>query len=283
MQRLAFVNREWLWYLSQDQNSSPQEKSLPEYCYNIFEKFGRTYLKALPKLSDTITADIKGLALCKTVEDIKKVVKIDWLRLGKLSGIGIRGKRYVEMETERDLKREGLWNFVPEKDEAALELLFDKSKLPTNQDGSRVQGIGRILEQWLKQDTAPQIEKMAGPLEYFGQQAYLWGPEALADFNKGMALGLDGFLDEDGQPVGESLRANVYWFLLMAWPEIKELLESNPRKTVTDLHEWMLPFMRHGITSLIDVETLRDVCGPLPGGIGLKLRPLSSHSARSSD
>jgi len=58
----------------------------------------------------------------------------------------------------------------------------------------------------------------------------------------------------------------------MAWPEIKQMVEAKPKKTVTDLYVWILPFMRHGMTSLIDLETLRDVCGPLPGGIGLKLR-----------
>ncbi len=121
-----------------------------------------------------------------------------------------------------------------------------------NSKAVRVEGVGRILEQHLKQDTAPQFDKIAGLEEYFRRVAYLWGPEALADFNKGMALGLKSFLDEDGQRVGESIRANIYDFLLMAWPEIKEMLEVKRRKTVTDLHTWMLPFMRHGMTSLID-------------------------------
>jgi hypothetical protein len=94
---------------------------------------------------------------------------------------------------------------------------------------------------------------------------------------------MTGFLDENGQMVGESVRANIYGFLLPAWPEIKEMLESTPKKTVTDLHKWMLPFMRRGITSLLDVDALRDICAPMPGGIGLALRPLTSRSASSSD
>lgn len=119
-------------------------------------------------------------------------------------------------------------------------------------------------------------------IEYWSKLAYLWGPAALADFNKGLAAGLNGFLDEDGRLAGESVRANIYWFLLIAWPEIKAMLESNPRKTVTDLHEWMLPFMRRDMCSLIDLDSLRDVCAPMPSGIGLQLRRLSSRSARPS-
>lgn len=278
MERMTPVDSEWKWYVAQDYQPVAHNKYLPDYCYNIFEKFGRTLLKAFPKFSDTITVigDIKQMALWKTIEEVKRNVRIDWLRMGSVVGIGKRGQRYVEMEAEGNLKREGLLDFVPEKGEAGLGLIFEKSKLPTNQEGSGVQGVGRILEQQLKEDTASQFEIMTGKEEYFRQVAYLWGPEALADFNKAMARGLKRFLDEDGEMVGKSVRANIYEFLLIAWPEIKEMLEAKPRKTVRDLHRWMLPFMRHGMTSLIDVETLRDVCGPLPGGIGLKLRPLSS-------
>jgi hypothetical protein len=69
---------------------------------------------------------------------------------------------------------------------------------------------------------------------------------------------------------------------LLAWPEIQTLLETTPKKTVSDLHEWMKPFMRVGITAYIEVNTLRDVCAPPPVGIGLSLRPLKSRLPQSS-
>jgi hypothetical protein len=73
----------------------------------------------------------------------------------------------------------------------------------------------------------------------------------------------------------------TYSFLLLAWSENKEMQMSYPRKTITDLHKWMLPFMRFGITSLIDVGTLRDICADKRnGGTGLKLRPLKPSSSK---
>jgi hypothetical protein len=99
----------------------------------------------------------------------------------------------------------------------------------------------------------------------------------MKDYNQGIAEGLAGFIDENGQLVGETNRFGTYSFLVLAWPEIKEMQSSQPRKTITDLHKWMLPFMRHGLTSRIDVETLRDICASKrSGGIGLSLRPLKS-------
>lgn len=111
------------------------------------------------------------------------------------------------------------------------------------------------------------------------QWAYLWSPEAMPEFYTGMVEGMRGLLDENDRLVGESPRANVYNFLLLAWPEIKEMLDSNPRKTITDLHDWMMPYMRIGVVNLVDLDYLRDVCAPTSqSGIGLQLRPLSSRS-----
>lgn len=203
--------------------------------------------------------------------------------MGTVIGMGIRGMRFVEKEAENVLKREGVWGLAPKNGASDMALVFDQSRLERMAKDGGIKDVGRGLEQILKEDTEAHIERVPGMIEYWGQLAYLWGPAALADFNKGLAIGLKGFLDEEGQPVGESVRSNIYDFLLMAWPEIKEMLESNPRKNLTHLHKWMLPFMRDGMTSLIDVETLRDVCAPMLGGIGLALRPLSSRSARPSD
>jgi hypothetical protein len=286
MERLAPVNSELTWHLTKEANPVTHEKCLPDYCYNIFEKIRRTMFKVLPDFSDTIaiTGDGKALADCKTIEDVKRVVRINWLCMGAVFGMGIRGKRFVEMEIESALKREGVWGLVPKNGSAGMALVFDQSRLEKMAKEGGIKDVGRGLEQILKEDTVPHIEKLTGQTEYIAQLAYLWGSDALADYNKGLAAGLNEFLDEEGQPVGENVRKNIYEFLLLAWPEIKEMLESKPRKTMTDLHKWMLPFMRDGMCSLINVETLRDVCGPVRyDGIGLVLRPLSRRSASPSD
>ena len=100
--------------------------------------------------------------------------------------------------------------------------------------------------------------------------------------HEGFAEGFNSFIDEVSQLAGESPRTGIYGFLLLVWPEIKAMLESNPRKTLTDLHEWLQPFMRRGLLTNLDIDTLRDVCAPPPSGIGLSLRPLKVRSAKSS-
>jgi len=104
----------------------------------------------------------------------------------------------------------------------------------------------------------------------------------MAEFNAGMAEGMTSFLDLEGQLTSESSRFGIYTFLLLVWPEIKAMLDANPKKTLNDLLEWMKPFMRLGITAYIEIDTLRDVCAPPPSGIGLSLRPLSFRQPKSS-
>ena len=283
--RLAAVHSELIWYLTKEANPVAHEKCLPDYCYNIFEKIRRTFLKALPKFSDTITVtgDSEALKACKTIDDAKRVVKIDWVRLGTVIGIGIRGMRFVEKEAENTLKREGVWGLVPKGGASNLTLVFDRTRLEKMAKAGGIQDMGRGLQQILKENTAPHIEKMPAMIQTLGQLAYLWGPDALAKLNEGVAIGLKEFLDEEGRPINESVRQNIYEFLLLAWPEIEEMLNAKPKKNVGDLHKWMLPFMRRDMCNLIGPDYLRDVCAPMPSGIGLALRPLSSRSARPSD
>ena len=283
--RLATVHTELTWYLTREANPVAHKKCLPDYCYNIFEKIRRTFFKAFPNFGETITltGDSEALKACKTIEDAKRVVKIDWVRLGTVIGIGIRGMRFVEKEAENTLKREGVWGLVPKNGVAGLALVFDQSRLKKMSKACGTQDVGRGLEQILKENTAPHIENMPGMIQTLCQLAYQWGSDALAKLNEGVAIGLKEFLDEEGQPVNESVRSNIYEFLLLAWPEIKEMLEAKPKKTVGDLHKWMLPFMRRDMCNLVGPDYLRDVCAPMPSGIGLALRPLSARSARPSD
>jgi hypothetical protein len=280
MSRLDSVKSEWIRHFASKQESEPPERRLPGYCYNIFEKFGRTTLNGFPKLEETITGDIAGLASCKDVEQAKRLIKIDWVRFGRLFGILIRQERFVKTDWEGQVQREGLFsNEAPVGD---LTWLVEGSKWPLNQDSSGVLNVGKFFAEGLKTETSPHFEGLFVRVEYYARLAYLWGCDALADMCRGMASGLTGFLDETGQFVGVNNRENLYWFLLIAWPEIKEMLESKPRKTVPDLYEWMLPFIRERLPGDVSLEILRGACAPPPSGIGLSLRPLKSRRSKSS-
>ena len=140
----------------------------------------------------------------------------------------------------------------------------------------------KVFAVMLNQYLAPWIAQIQTLQPQFNGLAYQWSAAAMDEFNQGFADGFNAFMDVSGQLVGESGRAGTYGFLLFAWPEIRAMLESDPRKTMSDLHEWLKPFMRRDIITYIEIETLRDVCAPPPSGIGLSLRPLNSRSLPSS-
>lgn len=72
----------------------------------------------------------------------------------------------------------------------------------------------------------------------------------MIEFNEGFTDGLTGFMDRDSRLTGESNRSGTYAFLLLAWPEAKAMLEAYPRKTLTDLHQWMKPFHARGYCAI---------------------------------
>lgn len=280
MERGKPLIAEMLWVLQERPGEESHEKTLPDYCYNILDVFQKTYFKGFPLLSETVMViDPAGLKTAKTVEEAKKVLRVDWKNLGRLIGLATRCIRFAELEAAND--SDGLGDMTPEKSKELLTLIYGDSWVQSNPASIGVANIGETSAVMLNQYIAPSVSKLES-IPAMGIAASQWSPEAMVEITKGMAEGMESFINNDGQLAGESRRAGIYTFLLLAWPEIKAMLDGSPKKTVRDLHEWMKPFMRVGVCTLIDIETLRDVCAPPPSGIGLSLRPLKSPSKKSS-
>jgi hypothetical protein len=79
-------------------------------------------------------------------------------------------------------------------------------------------------------------------------------------FNEGIARGMAAFVDQSGQFVGETERANIYWFLLIVWPEIQAMQTAKPAKTRNDFDIWLRPFVDCGIVSISSFSQLLDIC-----------------------
>lgn len=283
-QRMESIVSELIWHLNAGGKSAVRQKRLPEYCYNIFDKYQRTILKILPKLHETVKGDGEGSKQCKTACEAKQLIKVDWLRLGRVFGFLLRAKRYVALESAGEIK--GLDLFAVDS-VMQKENIQPRSQAPQKKsanDASAGKSKGSIWESWLRNKTEAELQSADELLASINHGAFEWGPAAMAHFNRGMAEGLESWIGENRKFAGETSRANIYWLLLLGWPEIREMLEAKPKKTITDLWTWMLPFTREGDGSAIDLDTLRDVCEPVRyGGIALSLRPLSSRSAKSSD
>jgi len=269
---------ELIWVLVGGKDLDQHGKTLPDYCYNIFEVFRKTYFKGFPFLSETVQVTSQAeLESAKTIEAAKKVVRLDWKNLGRIFGIAARCFRYAELEAGDDLKSDEIDD--PQK---ICTMVFGKQWVMENQAKIISESLEHLFSEALKQLIEPQMVVLETMRPKWEALAYQWSPAAMVEFNEGMAEGINGFLDENGLLAGESRRSGIYGFLLLAWPEINAMLQSSPKKTLSDLHEWMQPFMRVGLTAYHEIDTLRDVCAPPPSGIGLSLRPLKSRRSKSS-
>jgi len=258
------------------------EVMLPDYCHNILQVLRKTCFKGIPTIEETVSYDAKQLQECKTLEEIKTVIKMDWMKVGMAFGVLMRLQRFGEMEMQEQMDEDFFSDGAKEEKGELFELYFGKRWLQTKQAEMGGGNDEASFESHLMTRFNALFENIAKAFAASNHNAYQWGPQAMIELNQGMGEGLSGFLDEDGQLAGQSNRLNIYWFLLLVWPEIKEMQASQPRKTITDLHEWMLPLMWAAIVANIDIEALRDICANPPGGIGLQLRPLSSFGPPSA-
>ena len=269
---------ELLWVLNGRQNEDEHAKILPDYCYNILDALRTTYFKNFPALTDTIYIKNSGeLSGAKTIEDAKKVVQVDWKNLGRMCGIGVRCLRFAELEAANGVDGEGFGDCTPEKAKEIFTVICGRQWVMKNAARIAAENPDKLFSEMLNEFIASYVNKLVPAGLTCGAFAWQWSATAMLEFQEGFTAGLDGFLDEHGQLVGETNRSSTYIFLLLAWPEIKAMLEANPKETITDLHAWMLPFMRVGVTTYLDIDQLRNVCAPVSQkGIGLSLRPFKS-------
>jgi len=277
------IMTEMTWVLLGRQELARHEKILPDYCYHIFDVFQKTYFKGFPLLEETVlVTNPEGLPAAKTIEAAKKVVRLEWKNLGRLFGMAARCVRFAELESAEDLNEAGLDDLTPGKTQELFTVICGRKWVEENSAVMAAESVEKAFSRLLNQYLAGWIAAFQAMQPQLNDLAYQWSPAAMLDFNAGLTEGLASFLTVDGQLAGESGRSGIYGFLLLAWPEIKVMLAATPNKTLRDLHEWMQPFMRVGITAYIEIETLRDVCAPPPSGIGLSLRPLTPRPSSAS-
>jgi hypothetical protein len=273
----VFFEMLWVWSGCPDEDR--HNKTLPDYCYNILEAVRRTYFKNVPGMTDTINVkDRAALSGAKTIEEAKKVIQMDWRNLGRICGIGLRCCRFAKMEAETVVNGEGFGNMPPEKRKELFTVIFGKQWAAGKAKRISSENPDNIFAELFNQHVDQWSKEINSTFANMSSVASLWSPAAMCEFYAGFGEGLASFVDETGQLVGQTNRSDTYVFLALAWPEIKAMQESHdPRKTLTDLHQWMLPFMRMAVTPFLDIETFRDVCAPpSQAGIGLSLRPLRS-------
>jgi hypothetical protein len=185
-------------------------------------------------------------------------------RLGA-RGKGCRGNltrcAFVELEADSMLALEP--EFTPEEAMEFAELYCDGPWLEGVIAEWEAKNSGKPLEEILPKEIAGCLEGIKAKVPPLEQLAYQFGPKAMVDYSRGRAVGLDSLVDEGGEITGKSRREFIYFFLLLVWPEIKEMQEANPPKTRNDLWEWMKPICYAGFVETNDLDPLLDVCDDL--------------------
>lgn len=266
MERWEPVSKEMNWVISGRPNDAQHQKILPDYCYHIFDLYARTIFKSITPISEVITiTDKERAATAKTVEEARAAMKIDWDKMGSVFSAGERAMMFFENEAEPLLKRDGLLDLPPEKDDEIYQLFIGdrwmKAKLAEIQALDKAKPVEEIIE---KQITAlEETTKKAVP--EWHQKARDWEPGATTKFHTGAARGSAGFLDQDGELHGERKikLKNTYEILLICWPEIEAILKAKPPKRMEDLWNWLVPFSHPYWIEIQDLDQLVSLARPI--------------------
>ena len=131
VERFKPIMTELLWVLLGRNDAAQPVQILPEYC--IFDVFQRTYFKGLPLFSETVEIiDPSAMTTAATIENIKKVLRIDWKKLGRMTGIGMRCIRFAKLEAAQELENEGLDEMSPAETDELLVVIFGRPWVEAN-------------------------------------------------------------------------------------------------------------------------------------------------------
>ena len=263
MERWEPVCNELKWVIGGRASEQEHQKILPDYCYNIFDLYKRTIYIEFAPITDVITIkDNQRAATCKTVEEAKQVMTVDWNKLGSVFSAGERCTMFFENEAEPLLKQDGLLDLSSEQDKEIYELFIGdrwmNKKLAEIQAHDPSKPVEEIIEARLT--ALQETTKKAVP--DWHQKAREWEPGAVTEFHKGVAKGSAGFLDKAGELKGERKikLKETYEILLICWPEIDEMLKAKPPKTRNQLWDWLRPFSYAQWIEIQDLDQLNRLC-----------------------
>jgi hypothetical protein len=249
LQRLEPVLLELFQIIADPDRPKGKETALPKYCYNILLMLRRTYFKALP------------------VDAASRCASLDWGCLGQVIGAGVSSLQFGQSHLLDALAKEGLENLSEAEMTQLVRFVFPNSEEEKQSDlWPQIPGV--TVQEMVANHFAIGTAELWEEINVCNQSAFHFGPDALVALQAGMAKGMSAFVGGDGQFLGETPRANIYWFLLLAWPEIRDFQESKPTKTRKDFNDWICPLAASGLVSISDFDQLLDVCDD----VGLKFK-----------
>jgi hypothetical protein len=264
MERWEPVSKELGWVISGRQDAAQHQQILPDYCYHIFDLYSRTIFKTMSPLSEVLTIKDKNLAAtANTVEEGRAAMKIDWEKMGSVFSAGERALMFFENEAEPLLKREGLLDLPPEKDDELFRLLFGERWLKAWLGKMHALDKDKPVEEIIEKQITALEETTKKAVPEWHEKARDWEPGATTKFHTGAAEGSAGFLDPAGELHGEKKikLKDTYEMLLICWPEIQEMITAKQR--MEDLWNWLKPFSYARFIEIEDLDQLVSLARPI--------------------
>jgi len=266
MERWGPVQTELKWVIMGRPDAKHHKKLLPDYCYHIFELQRRTIYKLFSPISEVVKFKNKReQSKAKTIAGAKRAMDIDWEKLGAVFSMGERCQSFFDKEVDVFLEKDGLTKLKKRHEAELYRMMFGDAWLE--------QRLAQIKEKNNCKTAMGAIQKELSKMENttkkvvaeWHQKAVEWDVDAVTKYHTGVAKGSCGFLNKKGEMVGEKklkLR-RTYEMLLLAWPEVDEMLKANPPKTRNHLWEWLKKFSHVYWIEIQDLEQLNRLCNEI--------------------
>jgi len=266
MERWEPVQKETAWVLKGKPDEKHHKKLLPDFCYNILALQRRTIFKVYSPLSDAIKIKNKRLARkAKTIAEAKKAMTIDWGKMGAVFAMGERCQMFFENELPREIQKSGVGKGKKKHLAELFDLLFGNRWLEKKFAKFQSEKPGKPVEEILGEKFASLIETTKKAVPEWHRKATEWSPEAVTNYHAGVTKGSSEFLDKNGELKGEKkikLR-ETYEMLLIAWPEIQDMLKAKPPKTRNQLWDWLKTFSHARWIEIEDLDQLNRLCNEI--------------------
>ncbi|HUZ07746.1 MAG TPA: hypothetical protein VMV89_09695 [Candidatus Paceibacterota bacterium] len=243
--------------------------------------FPTRYAKDFPqwahKIGDELTKTIfKGIVRMAPKDSQPNETNAN--KVGQMYGLMIRMVIYFWKEVPAQIERDGLNKLTPEQNQRlekviGLELLVPEASELAGRPVTNQEEIKKFIRRRILKFLFQQVRLGLRMINFIlHRQA-----GEVFQFLSGMPKGFKGFLNTDGKFAGKGKRTEIFLLLLMFWPEIEEMRQSQPPKTRKFLLEWLEKI--EGKQLVVDPKVFYELCDD----IDLDLAPPGHPASVSSD
>ena len=209
------------------------------------------------KICDQLTK-----TLFKNVVGLAPQGKFDARGIGRSVGMLLRGVNFVYKEANAELKRAGLLDLSPKEEQKLEELTglpvvfqaaSEQWQKPIGNEGELIDATKTQLQSF----ALKQIDPVLMVMKHLANASV----EEQHEFLCGIPEGFIALLDHRGDFATKGRRHELYFLLLMHWPEISEMQNAQPPKTRRDLLDWLEK--REGRQLVEDAKQFFELCADI--------------------